>query len=262
MKYSSLPQNPRKRRVILVVSEQDLRELEYDASEDKQSRELLYKDSISLINIDSLTDTLEDDILLKQLNSSGDLLSSGNLLVQSPYNFSEYFETSKAYYGLARKKWDIFTNLWGYLGAKEASVNLKEIQIINSNDQLGISGAWNKLGLGAQGEKDASKKVKQEMNLKKNWKTQGKLMPDKAREYIRKYQWLFSDYEFEAIIDQCELGNPPDQSYTMNVTKESQTNLKLALNLNIPPSVKLNVDFSRVRNEIHDFTLATDVQFW
>ncbi|GAX37522.1 hypothetical protein [Nodularia sp. NIES-3585] len=102
------------------------------------------------------------------------------------------------------------------------------------------------------------------MNLKKKYRQpQGKLMLDKAKNYIKERQWLFSDYDFEGVIDMCEAGiSIEEEEFTMTINQESQTNLNLALSLNVPTSISLNVDFEKVKEESFSFSLKTRVEFW
>lgn len=264
MASSSLPQEPQKRRAILVVSDSNLRDLQYEAHRDKTAQDLLYHNQVSLLNVDTLTsDSIESDSLIKELSKSGDLLNSGNLLVQSPYNSDEYVEASKAYYTFARKKWDVFTYFWGYLGAKEASVKLNEIKITDTTMKGSAKGNTTFSG-SAEAERRALEKIKKEMNLKKKYRdAQGKIMPDKAKDYIRKYQWMFRDQDFEGAIELCEEGILlEEQEFSMTITQESQTNLNLALSLNVPTSLALNVKFEQVKKEFFNFSIETKVTFW
>ncbi len=264
MEYSSLPIEPQKRRAILILSGGDLRDLENNVSKDDTARRLLYNRQISLLNIDALSsETIESDSLIKTLSMSGDLFNAGNLLVQSPYNFQDYVEASKAYYSLARKKWDIFTYFWGFLGAKQASVKLEELKILSTNTKGSAQGGYSGIDAEFTVARDAKEKVKNEMNLTKNYRNQGHIMPDKAKEYIKQRQWLFSDYDFEGAIELCQAGIPLEkQEFSMTMTKESQTNLNLALSLQIPTSVTLNINFEQVKREIFNFSLTTTVEFW
>ncbi|NEO44217.1 MAG: hypothetical protein F6K55_08825 [Moorea sp. SIO4A3] len=265
MDRSELPAQKQKRRAILALSDSALRNLKYDLPHNQEAQDLFYHDQISLLNVDAI-DNPEENSLLESLSHSGDLLNSGNLLVQSPYDSDDYVEVSQAYYTFARKKWDIYTYFWGFLGAKEASVDLKEIQITKTQDTGGLLGKFS----GGKGEanfdKRALNKLKKEMNLNKKFRSGGKLMPGNAKKYIKKYQWLFRDHDFEGIIELAEAGIAlEEQEFSMSVNQASQSNLNVALSLNVPVSLKslyLNGKFEQIKQEIFEFSLKTKVTFW
>ena len=101
-----LPEEPEKRRVIMILSRKDLNQLEINANSDHSARELLLNKQISLLD-DSAKD---DGSLIQRLRGSG-LLNSGSILIQSPYDPSNYADTLSASYSFAQAKCIHFANL-------------------------------------------------------------------------------------------------------------------------------------------------------
>jgi hypothetical protein len=84
MNLDTIP--PRKRRAILVLPPEELDRLKYTP----QANELFLNEQILLVTIDEM-----DGILADELERSG-LLETGNLVIQSPYNTSNYVHFDKA----------------------------------------------------------------------------------------------------------------------------------------------------------------------
>ncbi len=88
-----LPEEPEKPRVIMVISPQELNQLEIDAESDNSTRELLLNRQVSWLD-DSAKD---DSFLIKKLRNSG-LLNPGTILIQSPYDCINILNKSRLSY--------------------------------------------------------------------------------------------------------------------------------------------------------------------
>ncbi|NJN24020.1 MAG: hypothetical protein HC810_06000 [Acaryochloridaceae cyanobacterium RL_2_7] len=111
----------KKRKAILVVSPHELDRLEYTP----EGSELLLSEQIHLL-VPSYVTTSD---LEEKLDGSG-LLEPGTLLIQSPYDTSDYVMLDKASSTFALTKYLHFTTLCGLLGAREVTVEQIEVKTL------------------------------------------------------------------------------------------------------------------------------------
>ncbi|OZH52594.1 hypothetical protein AFK68_23360 [Hydrocoleum sp. CS-953] len=257
-----LPEEPEKRRVIMVLSRQELNQLEIDAESDNSARELLLNRQVSLLD-DSAKD---DSYLIKKLRNSG-LLNPGTILIQSPYDPSDYAEASNASYNFAQAKCINFTNLCGLLGAKKITVEHMEMK--SSDGETKISG--NVDTPVGKGNGEVESKVWGEMLKKISIEEEydpSEPNIEEARSYLMENQWL-SDPHMKGLIFKREKGiRIKKHKFVLSLTEESQKNLKVAFSLNLPqnPSIpivgKLNANLEQTKKETFDFSLEINVEFW
>jgi len=256
MSHNHIPQEPEKRRVILVLSRLGLQKLNQMSTPDLAVRDLFFNDQVCLLDISSL----KENSLSKKLRGSG-LLNPGSVLIQSPYDPSGYANISDASYTFAKAKCVLFSTFCGLLGARKVSVKYIEIQTNSSNSKF----TGNASILSGKGSGDAKivaeEKMRKEISIVREYgQTDPKL--DKAREYMTKYQWL-SDDHINSLFELWDAGIPLEKEvYNLSVTRESRTNLDIAFSLSIPTQIDLKVDISQVKEEIFDFSANFEVEFW
>jgi hypothetical protein len=256
MNYDHIPQEPEKRRVILVLSRLGLQQLKQSSSSDLAARDSFLSDQICLLDLSSI----KDNSLSEKLRGSG-LLNSGSVLIQSPYDPSAYTNISEASYTFAKAKCVLFATFCGLLAARKVSVKHVEIQT-NSNISKISGNAGVSAGKGSvEAKKIAEEKMRKEISIVREYgQTEPKL--DKALEYMSKYQWL-SDDHINSLFDLRDAGIPiQKETYRLSITRESRTNLDIAFSLSIPTQVGLKVDISQVKEESFDFSAEFEVEFW
>ncbi|NES81362.1 MAG: hypothetical protein F6K10_08080 [Moorea sp. SIO2B7] len=179
-----LPEEPEKRRVIMVLSRQDLNQLQINAQSDNSVRELLLNSQVSLLD-DSVKD---DSSLISRLRGSG-LLNSGSILIQSPYDPSSYADALNASYSFAQAKCIHFANLCGLLAAKKVSVEQMEIQTSDGKTKFSGNLDTSYGGGGAEVESRAWAQMKKAITIEEEYE-QGEPKLEQAKIYLSKYQWL------------------------------------------------------------------------
>ncbi|MBD2483821.1 hypothetical protein [Planktothrix sp. FACHB-1365] len=254
MGYNSLPQEPEKRRVIMVFSRVDLKDLELEGSE------LFRKEQVSLLE----ASTTENSPLVEKLRGSG-LLNPGSVLIQSPYDPSNYADALDASYAFAQAKCVHFATLCGLLAARKVSVKQMEIQTAES--QTIFSGNLNTPygGGGGEGRRRAWERMKKAVSLEREY-GEGEPKLDAARAYLSKHQWL-TDAHLNSFLDLREAGIPIEtENFSVSLTKESEKNLKIVFSLNLPQNIAMNADlkaqFEQIKKESYEFNLDVIVQFW
>lgn len=256
MNYDHIPQDPEKRRVILVLSRRGLQKLNQSSASDFNVRELFFKDEICLVD----TSSIKDNSLSEKIRGSG-LLNPGTLLIQSPYDPSIYANISEASYTFAKAKCVIFATFCGLLAARKVSV--KNVEIKENSSSFEAEG--NVSVSPGKGSFDVKTNAKDKMTkrisiVREYGQTEPKV--DKAKEYMSKYQCL-SDDHINSLFELRDAGIPiQKETYRLSVTRESRTNLDMAFSLSIPTQVDLRVNISQVKKECFDFSAEFEVEFW
>jgi hypothetical protein len=242
---------PKNRKAILVISAHELDRLEYTP----EASELLLSEQVHLL-VPSYVTTSD---LEEKLDNSG-LLEPGNLLIQSPYDSSDYVVLDKASSTFALTKYLHFTTLCGLLGAREVTVEQIEVKTLTGKQIF-------KGSLGspyADGKIEAVNRTFEE--IRNNIKLQSKFAGgepdlDAAEAHLRKYQ-VSNDISMKSLIDQRKGRNPiKSRELTLSLSEESKRNLQVVTNIKVPVYANLEAQIEKVRKEVYEFTLMIKVEF-
>jgi hypothetical protein len=249
MSLDTIP--PRKRRAILVLSPHELTRLEYAP----QGNKLLLNDQVHLlVPTDNLEGSLADKL------ESGGLLELGSLLIQSPYDTSDYAVLDKASSTFALAKYFHFTTLCGILGAREVVV--KQIEVKTSKGNQLFRGSLDSLY--AKGnlkvESTTFDEIRNNIEIKSGFGG-GQPNLEAAELHLRQYQ-LLSDISMKSLIDQRKGSNPiKSRELTLSLSEESRKTLKVISDLKVPTNVDLQAQLEQARKEVYEFTLTIKVEF-
>lgn len=242
---------PRKRKAILVISPHELERLEYTP----EANELLINEKVHLL-VPSYGDTSD---LEEKLDSNG-LLEPGNLLIQSPYNNSDYVLLDRASSTFALTKYLHFTTLCGLLGAREVTVEQIEVKTLTGKQifkgSLGSSYA--------DGKTDVTNRTFEE--VRNNIKLQSKFGGSEpnvaeAEAHLLQYQ-LSNDISMKSLIDQRKGKNPiKSRELTLSLSEESKRSLQVITDIKIPVYADLQMQIDQVKKEIYEFNLTIRVEF-
>jgi len=242
---------PKKRKAILVISPHELDRLGYTPG----GSELLLSEQVHLL-VPSyvITDDLEE-----RLDSSG-FLEPGNLLIQSPYNNSDYVILSKASSIFALTKYLHFTTLCKLLGAREVTVEQIEVRTLTGKQIF--KGSVNSLY--ADGSIEAVNRtfeeIRNDIKLKSTFGGDDPNL-EEAEAHLRQYQ-LLNDISMKSLIDQRKGRNPiKSREITLNLSEESKRNLQIVGNIKFPVYANLQAQIEKVRQEVYEFTLMIKVEF-
>lgn len=242
---------PRKRKAILVLAPEELTRLEYTP----EANDLLLNEQIILL---SFTGELEGSLAHK-LEISG-LLEPGSLLIQSPYDTSDYAALDKASSTFALTKYFHFTTLCGLLGAREVIV--EQIEVKTSKGKQLFKGTLDKLGtkVGLKGENKTFEKMRNNIKIKSKFDG-GNPDLEAADSHLLKYQ-LLSDISMKSLIDQRKGSNPiKSRELTLSLSEESRKTLRVVSDIKIPTYANLQAELDRVKKEEYEFTLTINVEF-
>lgn len=242
---------PGRRKAILVISPHKLASLEYTP----EGSELLLSEQIYLlVPSDVAASNLE-----KKLDSSG-LLEPGNLLIQSPYNNSDYVVIDKAASTFALTKYLHFTTLCGLLGAREVTVEQVEVKTLTGKrifkgfiDDPRANGS-------IEAVNRTFEEIRNNIKLKSKF---GGGEPDleAAEAHLRQYQ-LLDDISMKSLIDQRKGKNPiKSRELTLSLSEESKNRLQVVTDIKVPVYANLQAQIEKVRKEVYEFTLMIRVEF-
>lgn len=242
---------PKKRKAILVISPHELDRLDYIP----EGSELLLNEQVYLL-VSSYVTTSN---LEEKLDSSG-LLEPGNLLIQSPYDTSDYVMLDKASPTFALTKYLHFTTLCGLLGAREVTVEQIEVKTLAGKQIFkgSIDSPY------TDGSIEAANRTFEE--IRNNIKLQSKFgggepSLEEAEAHLRQYH-LLNDISMKSLIDQRKGKNPiKSRKLTLSLSEESKKNLQVVADIRIPVYANLQAQVENVRKEVYEFTLTIGVEF-
>lgn len=249
MNIGSIP--PKKRRAILVISPHELTRLEYTPTGNKL---LLNEQVYLLVPSDDATSSLE-----QRLDSCG-LLEEGTLLIQSPYDKSDYALLDKASSTFALAKYLHFTTLCGLLGAREVTV--EQIEVKTTKGKQVFKGSLGSVYVGGNvdGESNTVEEIRNNIKIKSNFDG-GEPNLDEAEEHLRKYQ-LINDISMKSLIDQRKGNNPiKARELTLSLSEESKKNLMVVSDIKVPVYADIQAQIEQVKKEAYEFTLTVRVEF-
>jgi hypothetical protein len=242
---------PKRRKAILVISEHESDRLEYTPG----GNELLLSEQVHLL-VPSYVTTGD---LEEKLDSSG-LLEPGSLLIQSPYDTSDYVILNKASSTFVLSKYLHFTTLCGLLGAREVTVEQIEVKTLTGKQIFkgSLDSPY------SDGKIEAINRIFEE--IRNNIKLQSKFdggEPDleKAENHLRQYQ-LSNDISMKSLIDQRKGKNPiKSRELTLSLSEESKRNLQVITDIKVPVYANLQAQIEQFRKEVYEFTLSIKVEF-
>lgn len=242
---------PKKRKAILVLSSHELTHLEYNSD----GNELLLSEQIYLlVPSDKVASSLE-----KKLENSV-LLEPGTLLIQNPYDSSDYVVLDKAPSTFALAKYLHFTTLCGLLGAREVTV--EQIEVKTSRGKQLFKGSLNSpYGVGkVEGQSKTFEEIRNTIKLKSKFDG-GKPNVEEANAHLDKYQ-LDNDISMKSLIEQRKGSNPiKSRELTLSLSEEFKKNFRAIADIKVPVYAELQAQIDQIRKEVYEFMLTVKVDF-
>ncbi len=189
----------------------------------------------------------ENSPLVEKLRDSN-LLDSGSVLIQNPYDPSDYADIVDASYTFAQAKCIHFANLCGLLAARKVSV--EQIEMKTTDGKSNFSGNINSPygGGGADVESSVWERMKTAIALDDEY-DEGSANIDEAEKYLRKNQCL-SDPIMKGLLELRKSGIPiKKRNFALSVSKDSQKNLNVAFCLNLPVYADLKGKIEQIKKE-------------
>ena len=253
MTDSEWPNEPHRRKTVLVLDQQDIDSLRYKEG----GADLLLNEEAYILP----SSLQESNPVVQDLVDSG-LVRLGAVLIQSPFDKNIYENSTQAVERFALEKHMHFSTLCMYLGAREVTVEQIEHKNIEGEKTYSIGG-----GVPMRGSGDVKIKNKEVASLHRQLTLKDTFAggsPDvQAARKLLKQTGLSGDANMCALIDLRQ--NPNNllkrREIRLNVTSEVKRNLNVLANLNVPAYLSLESGYDRHVLEQTEFTLTVKVDF-
>lgn len=253
MTDSTWPDEPYRRKTVFVLNQTDIDALRFE----KDGPELLLDEETYILPYPPQQSTP----VVQDLVNSG-IARPGTVLIQSPFDKDMYQNSTQAVERFALDKHMHFSTLCMYLGARE--VTIEQIKCKNTKDETNVSLGG---GVPLRGSADGEIKNKELASLGEKLVLKDKFpggSPDvsAARELLRR-TGLLGDPTMRSLLDLRQNSNNPiiNREIELNLTTETQRNLSVLSNLNVPAYLSLEAGYDRHVHEQTEFTLKIKVDF-
>lgn len=234
---SLIPNNPERRKVIMVLSNQKFNSLRIE-----DDNGLRANPNVCLVNYDSIT---SDYGILERIKP---LISPNIVLIQSPYNSDIYELSDDAIYKFSLSKHVIASQLFRLLGCRELEVIQLDIQGEIETRQFNLKENHPLIETGIQSLSVNEKSLLSEVTLKEVYKG-SKPRIQEAEDYLAKH-YLTNEINLMGLVEKCRDNDNKLCEYNLkvNLTQESKSTLDFLVNLSIPSYfVEVNTKISTIK---------------
>ena len=255
MVTGNFPDDPSSRKAILVLQQLDLEKCAYEPG----GAQFLF-DAEAFVLPFPVRAQGEVSTALGSIVDAG-LARPGAMLVQSPFDSNTYEEASLAPQRFALAKHMYFSMLCMHLGAKEVSVEQIDLRTTTGKTSVDMKGQ--RLAASAQVSVDAEEleRFRAQMNLRDEFA--GGPPDISAAERLLRRTGLLADPNMRTLLEMRRDGANQllTRKLVLSLSSEAKSNLNVVGRLKVPAFVKLSVDYGRVIQEQHDYTLTVFVKF-
>jgi len=250
-----LPEDPRERKAIILLRDVDI-VLSYNM-------EWIKSPNITVLEypFDSDSSILETE-LYKSLEKAN-LIESGAILSQSPYNLDTYADATKfedLIYSNALNKCDLFTKLCRKLGAtKFSGIHFESEQNTMSNE-LGGNVGYKIAEASVQMNRDLENRLSQELKLEDTYDGDPNPNIEEAKQFLTDNH-IFHDKVFTSLLEaRTGSGKIKSRKISFSMISESMQSLKIIGGIKL---AFFNADGSYA-NKIHtlkDIKISLNIEF-
>lgn len=255
MRLQSFPDDPSRRRVVLVLTQHDI---EKSAYENGAARAL--QDEETYVVQFPVAASDDQPLALRNITDSG-LATPGRMLVQSPYDPNTYEDASLAAKRFAMDKHMHFSMLCQHLGAKEVLVKQIELKTQTGKSKLDLTAERHGVSAEVGITNEDLDSLRNELSLRQEFHG-GSANIDAAEQLLRRTS-LLADPGMKTLLELRRDGDNPLKTHeiSLSLSSESRKRLEVAARLKIPQFVRLTADYQRVCEEQHEYKLTVVVRF-
>jgi len=257
MTRKDLPENPQERKVIMLLSAPEIMDLHSNKME-----------WIKSPNITILEYPFDNDspILKTELYKSLDmanLIETGAILSQSPYDFKEYADARKLedlIHFNALNKYTLFTRFCAKLGATRIYGKHFESEQNTSNKEFGGKAGYKIAEASAQVNRDLESKLSQELELEDIYEGDPNPNIEEAKQFLTDNH-IFHDKVFTSLLEaRTGSGKLKSRNISFSMTSESMQSLKILGKIKYGP---FNADgnYTSKCNNLRDIKISLSVEF-
>ncbi|NEQ76399.1 MAG: hypothetical protein F6K23_27195 [Okeania sp. SIO2C9] len=233
--------NPGKRQVILVLPTGMPERIKYDSAYRKLRDSILIKNTNKTKNglciVEESIDLYDESSqsFLQSLQQKG-LIEPGNILIQNAYNPNDYlkFDAEKIKTEVIFTKWQHYTIVAGYLGAKKVELINQKDRESDSNKDFNLKSSFSIFDLFNIGGESFTKSVEKKL-YKISAEFKGSL-PDieSAKQYISE-NFLSQDKDINFLVKNREKNNlMVSFEQNSNLFSQIENGFSLAMNIKVP----------------------------
>lgn len=242
-----------RRRRLLVLREAQRDQASYESPQ-------LFRDPETwIVNYDATMGSGSLPPALAQLDRRS-LLRPDQIYILSPYD-DVYIPAYEAEEAFAQRKFEIFTNLCGTLGARE--VLLTRTDVDETTQQRSASVTAKKLGTSASANltQDLRDRLAQTMSMSTTF-SGGPPDIDAAADLLEQHS-LDHDSTMRGLLDLFRRGTNrvTSQELRLNVTSEASRELKAVASLKIPTTLSISATFNDLRSQVQEVLVELKVNF-
>ena len=252
------PLNPARRKVIFVLTEDDIRGLENEVEGNK----LLMNEEVYIMPSHSSDPSPEAKNMIAQ-----GLVTAGTVLIQDPFDKDIYHRAPEAINQIAQEKWLHFSTLCGYLGARKIEVKTIRVQDKNGDFEFNLEGDVIKLVKGQLNtQKTSHYSFLESMFLDVEFEGGD---PDihAAHEFLQN-NGLIQEIIMRNLLNQVKISNNKTTSFIfkLDLTNEAHQNFKILAGLGVTIKklklpISLEAKYTKTTYEKTKYTLRISVKF-
>lgn len=245
---------PSSRRAMLILSEHDIERCEIEGE-----TKILYDDEVYVLQL-PVHVTAELPLAIKNIIDSN-LDRTGTILVQNPFNTESYdtYEDAAATFPL--HKYMLFSHFCQALGAKEVKIEQIDISSEKGSAKYSLQGERCGVKGNISVNHEHFEKIRSGLMLNDTFKGGN---PDfmTAENVLRKAK-LYADPNMITLLEARKITSNPilGRNLTVDLTKETKSNLAIAASIGIPKIIKMKADYKKSIDEINEYKLTVRVTF-
>ncbi len=248
------PDEPSRRKIVLVLNQDDIEALRFEDG----GADLLNNKEVHILSSHPSQPGLAVQALIDQ-----GLVTPDTVLVQNPFEKSLYHHEPEAVEQIVLAKWQHFSTLCSLLGASEVKIEDRKKKITGSSSNLS-----NQVDIVTVG--DVEVEIKKEnldsfisgLTLIDTFEG-GEPNVQAANEFLQQ-TGLSADTSMRGLLDifQRQTNKIKSRKLELNLTTEAHRNLKVLANFNVPEFLtSLEIDYERKVHEQTEYTLTIAVEF-
>lgn len=253
----AIPQDPERRKVLVVLDRPQADRLEYEGTS------LLRSSEAHVLRLPVTSS-------LGQFGGIADkgLLQAGSVLVQSPFEKNDYEDALEAEMLFSLKKCRVFSTFCMYLGAREVIFREDSLMKVSRNQAGGAGGRYKLGSAGLSGEKAEFEELKRKIRQEDRF-VGGPADLKAAERWLQRYG-LGGDQVLLGFLDNVRgqgrrwlrrRNRLERRELEINLSKEARRSLAAVGRLTIPPFVDLRGNYKEVAERESEYALMVDVCF-
>ena len=253
MTDSTWPNEPYRRKTVFVLNQTDIDALRFEEG----GSELLLNEEVHILPFFSQ----QSNSFVQNLIASG-LARPGTVLIQSPFDKDIYQNSTQAVEHFALDKHTYFSTLCMCLGARKVTVEQIDFKNTERRESLSLKSTVSMQGSGdVKIENEELESFKSKLLLSDTFEGSSPDVP--AARNLLKQTGLLSDANMRSLFDMRQNSSNPIKSrrIQLNMTTETQRNLNVLVNLNVPAYLSLEAGYDRHVREQTEFNLTIKVDF-